>query len=59
MQKQKFAIYALKKFPPIFMGGLLMKIWGHINFEKKSQKREFSLGNIGETPKIENCLTQL
>ena len=33
-----------------------MKIWGHINFEKKSQKREFSLGNIGESPKNENVL---
>ena len=36
-----------------------MKILGYTNFKKKSQKREFSLGNIGETPKIENCLTQL
>ena len=38
-----------------------MKILGYTNFKKKSQKREFSLGNIGETPetpKIENCLTQ-
>ena len=37
------------------MGGLLLKIWGHINFEKKSQKREFSTGNIGESPQNEKC----
>ena len=48
MQKESPTIYALKKFPLIFVGGLLMKIWGHINFEKKSQKWEFSLGNIGK-----------
>ena len=38
------------------MGGLLVKIWGHVNFEKKSQKQECSLGNIGETPKMKNVL---
>ena len=42
---------SLKKFPPIFVGGLLMKILGYTNLKKKSQKREFSLGNIGKTPK--------
>ena len=40
--EKKFTIQALKKFPPIFVVGLLMKILGPTNFKKKSQKREFS-----------------
>ena len=33
-----------------------MKIWGHINFEKKSQKQDFPLGNIGWSPKMKNVV---
>ena len=59
VRKESPTIYALKKFRPIFVVGLLMKIWGHVYFEKKNQKREFSLGNIGEFPKNWKCARRI
>ena len=59
MRKESPTFSVLKKFPPNFVERLLLKIWGPINFEKMSQKREFSLGNIGESPKMKNVLHTL
>ena len=48
--------FCLKKSPSDFRGGFISENLGHVNFEKKSQKQECSLGYIGETPKMKNVL---
>ena len=39
--KSKFAIQALKNFPPIFVWGFLIKIWRCINLKKRVKNGNF------------------
>ena len=57
--KRESYFFCLKKIPSDFRGGVIIENLEPHQFWKKSQKREFSLGNIGESPKMKNVATVL